>query len=286
MTFRKNINRLIGTPKSGLRKLWYCLSVHVFVLYITAVVNIFNHKRGTIITENGGSFIDNGFDLGNLILKDYDSYIIFKKINDNLAIGLVVFNLIWISVNNKGKWITIFKSFFVMIALIFTIRTVFQLSIVLPRPWKVGMEWPTCAENEEKIWGNPFLEGFLFLGKKTCYDFMFSGHSVFITVSGLMLIKYSNILILKIFVWILIFFNFFVMNTSRSHYLIDIEIGFMLSILLWIIYEYQLKLKTGLFYFIENDIDEDNDIEDNDIDDNDIENDDKYIENLFITINE
>ena len=80
---------------------------------------------------------------------------------------------------------------------------------------------------------------------------MFSGHTIFITVSSLLLIKYSEVLILKIFVWILVVFNFFVMTTSRSHYLIDIEVGFMLSILLWIIYEYQLKLKTGLFYLLD-----------------------------------
>ena len=48
------------------------------------------------------------------------------------------------------------------------------------------------------------------------------------------------------------------MAISRSHYLIDIEASFILTILIWIIYEYQIKLKTGFFYWCDKSI-EDND---------------------------
>lgn len=248
----KNILILIfGKPKSELRKFWYCISCTLLSLYFTGVTNVYNHKRGVIMTNNNECFNDVGFTLGNQIFNNKNDYEKYHLITEVTSVIFIIFNLLSCLVYNKGDRLKIIIRFCLMIMICFAIRSIVNISTVLPRPWLKNEEWPTCGSSEGYNWSNPFLEPLklYFFSRTTCYDFFFSGHTIFLTTSTLLFTKYINNIISQIIVWFMLFVTLFLICITRAHYLIDIEAAFILSILLWKIYEYEMELKKGLFYY-------------------------------------
>jgi len=92
----------------------------------------------------------------------------------------------------------------------------------------------------------------------TCGDLMYSGHTVFFTLMGL-LWSYYSVNSLEKFVWIPVSFCLLTLVATRVHYLNDVLIAFYLTMLVWYLYhlvatEPSLRKYSKLICWLEKDI--------------------------------
>jgi hypothetical protein len=71
----------------------------------------------------------------------------------------------------------------------------------------------------------------------TCGDLMYSGHTVYFTLMGLLWSHYG-VYIYEKFMWIPIATSILSLVATRVHYLNDVLIGFYLTILVWYLYHF------------------------------------------------
>ena len=107
----------------------------------------------------------------------------------------------------------------------------------------------------------PFTEAFAVLAtsKLTCYDLLFSGHTVNLTICSLLWTQYAtrhrlfNIISISI-CWCVSFTGYFLIIATHFHYTVDVLIGALLSISLWISYHnylrFYLTMDTYMSHFI------------------------------------
>jgi len=130
-----------------------------------------------------------------------------------------------------------------------------------PRPY--GDKWGKALE----IWTG---FGMSVQGVRTCGDYMFSGHTVVLTMLNFFITEYTprKIYFLHTFTWILNLFGIFFILAAREHYSIDVFIAFYITSRLFLYYHtlansralqqrdnHQAKIWFPLFSFFEARID-------------------------------
>merc|ERR550517_1627523 len=98
-----------------------------------------------------------------------------------------------------------------------------------PRPY--GDKWGKALE----IWTG---FGMSVQGVRTCGDYMFSGHTVVLTMLNFFITEYTprKIYFLHTFTWILNLFGIFFILAAREHYSIDVFIAFYITSRLFLYY--------------------------------------------------
>jgi hypothetical protein len=92
----------------------------------------------------------------------------------------------------------------------------------------------------------------------TCGDLMYSGHTIYFTLQGLIWSYYSKYRI-ESMMWIVIFFSMMSLVTTHVHYLADVMISFYMSILVWYVYHIiatrpEVRKDSPIIYWLEKDI--------------------------------
>ena len=85
---------------------------------------------------------------------------------------------------------------------------------------------------------------FTFYSSSTCVDYMFSAHAFHLTVISLITLYNSKNYFERILIPLSAIINLMIIIASRMHYTVDIVIGFVLSILIYSIYELYMRNRT------------------------------------------
>lgn len=214
------------------KKLIYSLICNIITFYLTGLSNIWTQEQA-LKNKNIHPLQDQGF---KLIL--YNEDLLF--INDYVLIAIIVPLFILLFVH-KQRWEILFR-WSLMLNILFAMRVITIPSTILTRPVELDEEWVSCKSLDYDYNGllGPFQ--MIFNGKMTCFDFIFSGHMVNTTIAALLLTKYLHSRLKYIF-WVLETAEAYFIIATRSHYLVDVEIAFALTILLWYVLEYREEIK-------------------------------------------
>jgi len=156
--------------------------------------------------------------------------------------GMALFS-IWILVIlfHKHRFI-IARRFFSIAGTIFLLRCVTMLITSLsvpgvhldckPRPYGT---WANRLYNAYIIWSGA---GLSVQGVRTCGDYMFSGHTVSLTLLNFFITEYTSrrIYFLHTFTWVLSCFGVFFILAAHEHYSIDVFVAFYISSRLFLHY--------------------------------------------------
>jgi len=171
---------------------------------------------------------------------------------------------------HKHRFILL-RRFFALLGSVFLLRCVTMLitSLSVPgshlecAPRAYGDKWRKALE----IWTG---FGMSVQGVRTCGDYMFSGHTVVLTMLNFFITEYTprRIYFLHTFTWILNLFGIFFILAAREHYSIDVFIAFYITSRLFLYYHtlansralqqrdnHQAKIWFPLFSFFEARID-------------------------------
>lgn len=151
--------------------------------------------------------------------------------------------LIWMImiVFHKHRWIIV-RRFFAIAGTIFLLRCVTMLITSLsvpgvhldckPRPYG---SWGNRLRNAYIIWSGA---GLSVQGVRTCGDYMFSGHTVSLTLLNFFITEYTSrrIYFLHTFTWLLNCFGVFFILAAHEHYSIDVFVAFYITSRLFLYY--------------------------------------------------
>jgi len=151
--------------------------------------------------------------------------------------------LIWfiMIICHKHRWI-IARRFFAIAGTIFLLRCVTMLITSLsvpgvhldckPRPYG---NWANRLRNAYIIWSGA---GMSLQGVRTCGDYMFSGHTVSLTLLNFFITEYTSrrIYFLHTFTWLLNCFGVFFILAAHEHYSIDVFVAFYITSRLFLYY--------------------------------------------------
>jgi len=151
--------------------------------------------------------------------------------------------VIWILVVlfHKHRFI-ISRRFFAIAGTIFLLRCVTMLITSLsvpgvhldckPRPYG---NWANRLHNAFIIWSGA---GMTLQGVRTCGDYMFSGHTVSLTLLNFFITEYTSrrIYFLHTFTWLCNCFGVFFILAAHEHYSIDVFVAFYISSRLFLYY--------------------------------------------------
>jgi len=142
---------------------------------------------------------------------------------------------------HKHRFI-IARRFFSIAGTIFLLRCVTMLITSLsvpgvhldckPRPYGT---WANRLYNAYIIWSGA---GMSLQGVRTCGDYMFSGHTVSLTLLNFFITEYTSrrIYFLHTFTWVLSCFGVFFILAAHEHYSIDVFVAFYISSRLFLYY--------------------------------------------------
>jgi len=165
------------------------------------------------------------------------------------GVNICMVTLIVIAILNTLFWQKV-SGFFVVArrhmvihGFIFLIRAVSISSTILPNPDS------TCRPQQ---FNNFFHATFLFLAGQveTCYDCLFSGHAVTMTLSALIFFQYTKNLFLRWLLLVPLAFSLMLIVATRFHYTVDVFYGTAIAILFFNLYHYLIayvkdKLEKG-----------------------------------------
>jgi len=151
--------------------------------------------------------------------------------------------LIWIAVVlfHKHRFI-ISRRFFSIAGTIFLLRCITMLITSLsvpgvhldckPRPYGT---WANRLHNAFIIWSGA---GMTLQGVRTCGDYMFSGHTVSLTLLNFFITEYTSrrIYFLHTFTWLCNCFGVFFILAAHEHYSIDVFVAFYITSRLFLYY--------------------------------------------------
>lgn len=114
---------------------------------------------------------------------------------------------------------------------IFLLRAVSITSTILPNP---------DANCKPQQFSNFFHAAFLFLAGQveTCYDCLFSGHSVTMVLSVLVFFQYTKNLFLRWLMFVPLLFSLLLIIGTRFHYTVDVIYGTCIAFLFFGLYHY------------------------------------------------
>ena len=155
---------------------------------------------------------------------------------------------------HKHRWV-LMRRFFSLSGTIFLLRCVTMLITSLsvpgkhlecaPRPY--GDIWNKCY-NAFIIWTGA---GLTLQGVRTCGDYMFSGHTVGLTLLNFFITEYtSHIYMLHTFTWICNVFGVFFIIAAHEHYSIDVFVAFYIASRLFMYYHTLANQKLPPYYNI------------------------------------
>jgi len=142
---------------------------------------------------------------------------------------------------HKHRFI-IARRFFCLAGTIFLLRCVTMLLTSLsvpgvhldckPRPYAT---WANRLYNAYIIWSGA---GLSMKGVRTCGDYMFSGHTVSLTLINFFITEYTSrkIYFLHTFTWVLSCFGVFFILAAHEHYSIDVFVAFYITSRLFLYY--------------------------------------------------
>lgn len=168
----------------------------------------------------------------------------------------MVLMCIWVLVIlfHKHRWV-IMRRFFSLTGTIFLLRSVTMLITSLsvpgehlecaPRPY--GDIWNKLY-NAFTIWTGA---GLSLQGVRSCGDYMFSGHTVGLTLLNFFITEYtSHIYMLHTFSWICNVFGVFFILAAHEHYSIDVFVAFYITSRLFMYYHTLANQKIPTYYNI------------------------------------
>jgi hypothetical protein len=213
------------------KKMMYSLGCNLITFYLTGLSNIWTHEQA-IKNKNLHPLQDQGF---KLISYNQD----YLFVNDYILIGIVIMSLGLVLIHKKR--VEIIFRWSLMLNILFSMRIITIPSTILTRPIELDEEWSSCKTIDydyNGLWG-PFE--MILQNKMTCFDFIFSGHMINTITCVLLVIKYVKWKYIHL-LWIVVIAESFCIIVIRAHYLIDIEIAFLLTTLVWIVLEYRERL--------------------------------------------
>merc|ERR1711971_227466 len=155
--------------------------------------------------------------------------------------------------------IVILKRWLLLWAFLFDLRCVMVISTVLPRPWRDDEEWAFCHDEEisadlDSLSLSMMLSEYWdFLTQQTnvCYDFFYSGHTVTVTLIALLVFKYSKCIYFKMIIWAMAVFTMIAVVAVRAHYTIDLWAAFIITLLLFKLFDISVMYQDGIFSMLE-----------------------------------
>jgi len=162
---------------------------------------------------------------------------------------LLLITWIFVLVGHKHRFILL-RRFFALLGSVFLLRCVTMLITSLsvpgshlecaPRPY--GDNWAKL-EKALEIWTG---FGMSVQGVRTCGDYMFSGHTVVLTMLNFFVTEYTprRIYFLHTFTWILNLFGIFFILAAREHYSIDVFVAFYITSRLFMYYHTLANSRT------------------------------------------
>ena len=127
------------------------------------------------------------------------------------------------------------RRIFILLGTMYLVLSVciYVTSIPVPNPMK------ECdVYRESTTWNKTYRAyliwsrlGIAMIGNRTCGDYIFSGHTVMLTMTNLFLNEYTpkNWKFLHMFSWSLNLIGMFFILTARGHYTIDVIIAFIIT---------------------------------------------------------
>jgi len=168
---------------------------------------------------------------------------------DMCEVTACVLGIIWMTILCFHKHRSILlRRMFAIFGSVFLLRCVTMLITSLSVPGKhldCKAKAPSFFQPYTSIWaklGRAFAiwrgGGMSLQGVRTCGDYMFSGHTVTLTMLNFFITEYTSrrLYYLHTFSWVLNVFGIFFIAASHEHYSIDIFIGFYVSTRLFLYY--------------------------------------------------
>lgn len=167
--------------------------------------------------------------------------------------GMVLMSL-WtiVIIFHKHRWV-LMRRFFSLSGTIFLLRCVTMLITSLSVP---GKHLECAPRPYGDIWNkfyNAFIiwtgAGLTLQGVRTCGDYMFSGHTVGLTLLNFFITEYtSHIYMLHTFTWICNIFGVFFIIAAHEHYSIDVFVAFYIASRLFMYYHTLASQKLPTYY--------------------------------------
>ena len=166
----------------------------------------------------------------------------------------MVLMCIWVFVIifHKHRWV-LMRRFFSLSGTIYLLRSVTMLITSLSVPGK-HLE---CAPRPYGDIYNKFYNAFVIWtgagltlqGVRTCGDYMFSGHTVGLTLLNFFITEYtSHIYMLHTFTWVCNLFGVFFILAAHEHYSIDVFVAFYIASRLFMYYHTLANQKLPPYY--------------------------------------
>ena len=199
-------------------KLSYCVLGYIILAYLNSfIANNISLPEG--VTPKL-------FDVGHYLFPEISTFY-----PDILFFSLLIY-FIFRWRNNHD----LLKAFFLICSLLFFIRLLtFPVTQIPP------------AFNEADCF-KPSADGpwifFTFYSSSTCVDYMFSAHTFHLTIISLITLYNSKNYFEQILIPLSAIINLMIIIAARMHYTADIVIGFVLSILIYSIYELYMRNRT------------------------------------------
>ena len=192
-------------------RLSYCIIAYIFIAYLNSFI-------ASNISLPKGVF-SKLFDIGHYYLPEISTLypdLMFFSI-------FIYFVLRWKNDSN------ILKVFFIICSSLFLLRIItFPTTHLTP-----AFNGSDCFK--------PMIDGpwifFTFYSQSTCIDYMFSAHTFHLTIISLLTISNSTYYFEQLLIPSISIINIIIIVAARMHYTVDIIIGFILSILIYSIYE-------------------------------------------------
>lgn len=149
-------------------------------------------------------------------------------------IGVVLFVMLCIVVVLHKHRLIILRRGLSIAGSIFLLRCVTMVATSLSVPsnhlrCQAGSFGDTLEEKMERAWEIGSRFGMTINGVETCGDYLFSGHSVAVTLLNFLLTEYTPFKGLHIFTWVLNLFGLFFVLAAHEHYSVDVLVAFYIS---------------------------------------------------------